>query len=205
MDEVDTRRETTSSRTDRATALGVAVRFDARPVPSSPMEPVARQRVDPLELARANWAAAGWGSAAAGMAAVTSIMRVQQLVLAEVERALRPFDLTFARYEVLMLLHFSRSGALPVGKIGQRLQVHPASVTNAVDRLERDGLVRREANPADRRSVMAALTPLGRERALRATEVLNAEVFGAFPLDDADTAELTALLRGLRRAAGDVD
>ena len=55
----------------------------------------------------------------------------------------RPYGLTFARFEALALLSFSRRGALPLGKIGDRLQVHPTSVTNTVNRLERDGLVRR--------------------------------------------------------------
>ena len=78
--------------------------------------------------------------------------------------------LTFARYEVLMLLSFSRQGALPLGKIGERLQVNAASVTNAVDRLEADGLVTRRSNPDDGRGRLARLTAswsaecLGRHR-----------------------------------------
>ena len=69
------------------------------------------------------------------MALVTSIMRTHQILSARVDATLAPFNLTFARFEVLMLLDFSRAGRLPLGKIGQRLQVHPASVTNAIDRL----------------------------------------------------------------------
>ena len=42
-----------------------------------------------------------------------------------------------------ILLGFSREGALPLGKAGARLQVHQTSVTNAVDRLEAQGFVRR--------------------------------------------------------------
>ena len=87
---------------------------------------------DPIDLAHSSWRDQGWGESADGMAVVTSIMRVQQVLLARVEAILRPLGLTFARYEVLMLLRFSRKGFLPVGKIGERLQVHPASVTNAV-------------------------------------------------------------------------
>ena len=92
------------------------------------------------------------------MAAVTSLMRAQQIVLARVEEVLRPFDLTFARYEVLMLmlmLLFGRSGSLPLSRLGDRLQVHPTSVTNAVDRLEAQGLVRRSPHPRDRRATLA--------------------------------------------------
>jgi DNA-binding MarR family transcriptional regulator len=137
------------------------------------------------------------------MAAVTSIVRVQQLLVAHVEAALRPLGLTFARYEVLMLLIFSRQGELPLGKIGERLQVHPASVTNAVDRLERDGLVRRVPNPRDGRGVLAAITPAGRQLAGRATEVVNDRVFRRLPLADDEVADLYRLLKVLRRAEGD--
>jgi DNA-binding MarR family transcriptional regulator len=158
---------------------------------------------DPIDLARDHWRVHGWPEAAEGMAAVTSIVRVQQLLVAHVEAALRPLGLTFARYEVLMLLIFSRQGRLPLGKIGERLQVHPASVTNAVDRLERDGLVRRVRNPADGRGVLAAITPAGRRLARRATDVVNDGVFRRLALDDDQLSELYRLLKVLRRAEGD--
>ena len=146
-----------------------------------------------------NWSARGWGEAAQGMAVVTSVMRVQQLLLRQVEEVLRPLGLTFARYEVLMLLGFSRTGALPVGKVGERLQVHPASVTNAVDRLERDGFVERIANPRDGRSVLASITPAGREVAGRASSALNQAVFTEVRLTGDEQATLYATLKQLRR------
>src|SRR4051812_35846544 len=118
--------------------------------------------IDPIAEARRQWEAHGWGDAAPGMALVTSVMRVQQLLAGQVDAVLRPHDLTLARYEVLMLLTFSRTGALPLGKIGERLQVHPASVTNAVDRLEAQRLVKRAPPPTDRRATLATLTPRGR-------------------------------------------
>lgn len=158
---------------------------------------------DPIDLARANWSRAGWAAASDPMGVVTSVMRAHQLLLGEVDRVLRPLGLTFARYEVLMLLHFSRAGALPVGKIGARLQVHPASVTNAVDRLEADGLVARHPHPDDGRSVMAELTADGRTLALRATAALNAEVFERLPVNATAQRELLVDLQELRRAFGD--
>ena len=97
---------------------------------------------DPIEEARRQWVAHGWGAAADGMAVVTSVMRVQQVFLGRVEELLRPLGLTFSRYEVLMLLGFTRRGSLPLGKIGERLQVHPASVTNAIDRSAASGRFR---------------------------------------------------------------
>ena len=139
------------------------------------------------------------------MAIVTSIMRVQQILLAEVEAALKPFELTFARYEVLMLLRFARRRSLPVGRIGARLQVHPASVTNAVARLEHDGLVERTQNPDDGRSVLASLTPAGAEVADAATDVLNTQIFSALPMSGNGRDELYQLLRDVRRAYGDFE
>ena len=158
---------------------------------------------DPIALAHENWTAAGWGDVADGMALVTSIMRVQQLMLARVEAVLRPFELTFARFEVLMLLHFSGRGSMPVGKIGERLQVHPASVTNAVQRLAAAGLVERATNPDDGRSVLAAITPTGRDLALDAAEALNREVFGDVGVDSGDRVTLIGYLADWRAAHGD--
>ena len=71
---------------------------------------------DPIELAKQNWNGAGWGDSTAGMALVTSVMRVQQVLLTTIDDLLKPYGLTFARFEVLMLLQFSRAGELPVGK-----------------------------------------------------------------------------------------
>lgn len=139
------------------------------------------------------------------MALVTSIMRVQQLLLARVEATLRPFDLTFARFEVLMLLTFSSRGELPVGKIGERLQVHPASVTNAVQRLEEAGLVERLANPDDGRSVIARISDPGRELARRAAEALNDAVFSDVGLPRGRHDETLDVLAEWRRAHGDFE
>ncbi len=158
---------------------------------------------DPIDEARRQWGLHGWEGAAPVMAVVTSIMRVQQLLLARADATLRPFDLTFARYEVLMLLSFSSRGALPLGKIGERLQVNPASVTNAIDRLEEQGLVERVPNPADGRGTLARLTEEGRARALAATEATNAEVFTDLGVAPDGVAHLFELLRDVRRAAGD--
>src|ERR1700723_2420494 len=131
-----------------------------------------RQPFDPIGEAHRPWAAR-WPEQADNMAAVTSGMRVQQILLARVEDTLKPYGLTFASYEALRLLAFTRSGSLPMGKIGVRLMVHPAAVTNAVSRLEQRGLVRRQMSPEDRRVVLAAITDDGRALAEAATSALN--------------------------------
>jgi len=156
---------------------------------------------DPIERAAAIWERR-FGEARA-MAAVTSIMRVHQILLSELDTLLRPFGLTFARYEALVLLSFSRAGALPLRLIGERLMVHPTSVTNTINRLERAELVVRRPNPQDRRGTLAEITPAGREVVADATEVLMAAGFGMTGYEDAQLDEMFRLLKSLRVDAGD--
>jgi DNA-binding MarR family transcriptional regulator len=157
---------------------------------------------DPIEEAQRQWTAHGWGAQAGAMAVVTSIMRVEQILLARVDDALRPFGLTFARFEALALLSFAKPAGLPLGKVGQRLQVHPASVTNAIDRLEAQGLARRRPHPSDGRTTLAQITPKGRRTAGRATDALN-RVFDQLDLSRGEASELFVLLRKLRQSEGD--
>ena len=168
------------------------------------MDALDARPLDPIAEARRNWVAHGWADAAEGMAAVTSVMRAHQLLQARVDGVLRPFGLTFARYELLMLLHFSRSGALPVTKASLRLQVHPTSVTNAVDRLEAAGLVARRPHPTDGRSALVEITPAGRDLAMEATSRLNHEVFEQPGLPPRSVGTLVRTLAELRERAGDV-
>jgi DNA-binding MarR family transcriptional regulator len=158
---------------------------------------------DPIAEARRQWDAHWGAEATAAMGAVTSIMRAQQVLLARLNELLEPWELTFPRYEALMLLLYSRAGALPLGKMGDRLQVHRASVTNVVDRLVEQGLVERVPQETDRRSVLAQITAEGRRVARAATERLNAERFGTSPLDDRRCDELFGLLEPMRADAGD--
>jgi DNA-binding MarR family transcriptional regulator len=135
------------------------------------------------------------------MSAVTSIMRAQQILLARLNETLKPFGLTFPRYEALMLLYYSRRGALPLGKMGVRLQVHRTSVTNIIDGLERSGYVVRERHERDRRTILAAITDRGREVAERATPVLNDMRFGIGPLEGEELAAITHIFERMRADA----
>ena len=135
------------------------------------------------------------------MSAVTSIMRAQQILLARLNDTLKPFDLTFPRYEALMLLYYSRRGALPLGKISDRLQVHRTSVTNIIDGLERSGLVTREPHERDRRTTLAAITPKGRETAAAVTPILNEMRFGTAPLEESELREITRIFERMRSDA----
>ncbi|SER50739.1 DNA-binding transcriptional regulator, MarR family [Lentzea xinjiangensis] len=139
------------------------------------------------------------------MAAVTSVMRVQQIIQSAVDAALKPHGLTFARYEALVLLYFSRKGALPMRVMGERLQLHPTSVTNIVDRLESDGLVRRTPHPTDRRTTLVEITDAGLARREQATAAVVEVNLGLKGLTDRQTEQLTDLLAKVRRASGDFE
>jgi DNA-binding MarR family transcriptional regulator len=156
---------------------------------------------DPIARAAETWEGRFGDSKA--MAAVTAIMRVQQILLAQLDGLLRPHGLTFARYEALVLLSFSRDGALPMRIIGERLMVHPTSVTNTIDRLEQQELVIRKPNPRDGRGTLAEITPAGREVMRRATDDLMAAKFGMGEYSHDQLEDMFGLLRGLRVNAGD--
>jgi len=156
---------------------------------------------DPIDRAARIWE--GRFGPSPSMAAVTSIMRAQQILLGELDALLRPYELTFARYEALVLLTFSRGGALPLRVIGERLMVHPTSVTNIISRLERQNMVVRRPNPADGRGRLAEITANGRAVVERATTDLMAAEFGLGGYEPGQLKEIFDLLRGLRLSAGD--
>lgn len=156
---------------------------------------------DPIAEARRQWDDRWSGGSA--MAAATSIMRAQQIVLGRVDEALKPHGLTFARYEALVLLAFSRRGSLPLARMGERLMIHPASVTNVIDRLEGQGLVRRVGHPTDRRLILAEITPAGRDVVDAATKSVVAVDLGVEGLSERELDQVTRLTRKLRLDAGD--
>ena len=156
---------------------------------------------DPIARAAETWETRFGDSAA--MAAVTAIMRVQQILLGQLDALLRPHGLTFARYEALVLLSFSREGELPMRIIGERLMVHPTSVTNTIDRLEAQGMVVRRQNPDDGRGRLAEITERGRDAVRVATRDLMKAEFGMGGYSKSELRDLFSLLRGLRVTAGD--
>jgi DNA-binding MarR family transcriptional regulator len=159
---------------------------------------------DVIEEAHRQWSQR-WPAAAESMATATSIMRAQQMILSAVDGALRPFGLTFARYEALVLLSFSQTGELPLGKMGQRLMIHPTSVTNIIDRLTEDRLVERVPHPSDRRATLARITPAGRALAAESTNAVNDIHFGMGGLSDRQMREVIAAVRSLRLSTGDFE
>ncbi|HVM69079.1 MAG TPA: MarR family transcriptional regulator [Gaiellaceae bacterium] len=141
-----------------------------------------------------------WGAEhVPAMRAVTTVMRAQQLLMARLNDVLRPHGLTFPRYEALMLLSYTKRGELPLGKVGDRLQVHRTSAKAIVEALEAEGLVERQPHPTDGRTTLVAITGVGRRVAREATEALHAVRFETAPLDDGELATLSDLLARLEQ------
>src|SRR3954466_11150793 len=154
---------------------------------------------DPIERAAQTWEER-FGPASS-MRAATSVFRVQQILLARFDEALKPHQLTFARYEVVVRPTSSRTGQLPLKVIGSRLMVHPTSVTNAIERLVRAGYVERRPQPAHGRRGLAAITDRGRDVVQVATEALTSQDFGLTDLPEADLDTLFGILKRVRLGA----
>lgn len=158
--------------------------------------------MDLVAEARRNWVERGFGEIEA-MVSVTSLARSHQIVLGRINQALSPMSLTFSRFEALALLSFARKNSMAMARLGERLQVHPTSVTSTIDRLERDGLVERSPHPDDRRATLVTLTGDGKKLAEKATTALEEIRWGMGDLPDAKLADLNDSLADVRASAGD--
>ena len=157
---------------------------------------------DPVEASRERWIQQGWSDSAGGMAAVVSVMRAEQIFLNRATAILRPIGLTFARYQVLGMLRWA--GPLTLGAVGHRLWITPATVTNAIDRLEGAALCRRVSHPTDARATLVQITAKGKRTFDRSVEKLNAELFSSVGLDEGELDQLVGLVEKIRAAEGDI-
>jgi DNA-binding MarR family transcriptional regulator len=157
---------------------------------------------DPLEEATTRWKNRGWPGPDE-FAAAQSVLIASQMILTAVDAVLEPFGLTFARYEALALLSFSKEGRLPIGKMSARLRVHPASMTNTVTKLEADGLLRRLSDSSDRRTVIAEITDAGWALVQRTTPALAEAQFGTAGLNPYQREAIVTIIRDFRIARGE--
>jgi DNA-binding MarR family transcriptional regulator len=160
---------------------------------------------DVVEASRRVWLERWEPEAASGMAVFTSILRSYQLLNDQVNKVMKAHDLTFARYEVLAWLATDPASSLTLSWISKTLRIPPATVTNLIDRLEDDGLVRRVPHPSDARTTLAEITPRGRRLANSATRDLNANVYERIGLSEAKRNQLIELLAELRVSGKEFD
>ena len=134
--------------------------------------------------------------------AASALVRTASLAGHQVDDLLKEHGLTFARFEVLLLLSWSRRGQAGLTRIGDQLLVHQASITGVVDRLEADGLVRRIRHDSDRRITLAQITNRGRAIAAAATQTIAERL--QLGITDTAASEIFALIQKLRTAAQDI-
>lgn len=158
---------------------------------------------DPILQAYDLWIDNGWEDCAPGMAAVTSLIRVHQVLIKRADQILAPVDLSFSRYVLLVTLYFSQ-GSLPLSQLGKQLQLHQTSITSLVDKLEAQGLIQRTPHPTDRRSTIARLTPAGSAVVAKAIKLLNSELYRDLGLPEADARQLIGLLMKMRLSWNDL-
>ncbi len=160
---------------------------------------------DVVEASRRVWLETWDAQSASGMAVFTAILRSEQLLHDQIKTVMSRYDLTFARYEVLTWLATDPESSVTLSWISRTLRIPPATVTNIIDRLEADELVRRAPHPTDARTTLAVITPTGRKLANDATNDLNADVYQRIGLSAAKRNQLVALLAELRVSGNEFD
>src|SRR4051794_22749406 len=99
-----------------------------------------------------------------GVAAWAALLRVHAAVVPKLERALAAQGMPLSWYDVLLELNAAPGRQLRMSELGARVVLSRERVSRVVDELERAGLVRRERNPDDKRSLLAIVTSQGRAR-----------------------------------------
>lgn len=160
---------------------------------------------DVVEASRRVWLERWSTEAASGMAVFTAVLRSYQLLIDDVNRVMKRHDLTFPRYQVLAWLATDPESSLTLSWISKTLRIPPATVTNLIDRLEADGLVRRVPHPSDARTTLAVITAQGSALVADATSHLNADVYERIGLSERRRGQLIGLLAELRANGGEFD
>lgn len=158
-----------------------------------------------VEASRRVWLERWDPEAASGMAVYTAVLRTYQLLNDEVNTVMRRHDLTFARHQVLAWLAMDPESSLTLSWISKTLRIPPATVTNIIDRLEDEGLVRRVPHPSDARTTLAVITARGEKVAAEATRDLNETVYECIGLSEPKRRRLVDLLAELRASGNDFD
>jgi DNA-binding MarR family transcriptional regulator len=156
---------------------------------------------DRIDRLLAEWRAERPELDAAAMAVVGRLLSIGRQLEARANAALKPLGLHYTDLDVLATL---RRGGRPYRRTPTELRdavlITSGAMTACLDRLERNGLIARVADPQDRRSSAAELTSEGRKRIDKAIGVRFAEAADALAgLSDAERARLAALLKKLGR------
>ena len=161
---------------------------------------------DLIAAGRERWEQKYGSSAADAMEAVSSLVRVREILVNFMDRYLSEVGMSFGEYDVLQVIADYGNGSLALGQIAPRARRffnHQTSMTNVVSRLVDRGLLTMRPDPGDRRVTLAELTPLGKRRLKKAHETLAGLQFGLEGLSRQEQRGLNALLGQVRLAHGD--
>ena len=161
------------------------------------------ERNDPVQWSREQWVA-HHQPAPSQFTAMVAILRTHQAMTAAIDVVLRGHDLTRTGYLLMTTLQLSRDGTRPLGQLSRHLMVPPTTVTLSLDQLEKRGLVKRNPHPTDRRTILAVLTPAGRDVLDSATKALAGADFGLSGVDDALSERVVDVLGEVREHIGDL-
>jgi DNA-binding MarR family transcriptional regulator len=162
---------------------------------------------DPIAAGRERWEQKYGTGAADAMQAVSSLVRVREILVNFMDDHLSEVGMSFGEYDVLQVIADYGNGSLALGKIAPRARRffnHQTSMTNVVSRLVDRGLLTMRQDPGDKRVTLAELTPLGKRRLKKAHETLAGLQFGLEGLSRQEQRDLNALLYRVRLAHGDL-
>lgn len=120
-----------------------------------------------------------------------SLIHAAHAIEQKFEEALAASNLSAAKFGALSVM-VAENRPISLGELAAKLTCVRSNITQLVDRLEKDGLVRRVDDPADRRGVLAEVTPLGRERqaeGLKATNKIHEEIASKLSPADREVLE----------------
>jgi DNA-binding MarR family transcriptional regulator len=159
---------------------------------------------DPLDWVDHYWRKQKLGDPASFIA-MGSMFRMHQFMTQEIERVLKPFELTRTSYLALATIQLSEHGVRLLSHIATYMLVHPTTITLIIDKLAAQGLVERVPHPTDRRATYAKITTAGTALMKKASAALEKADFGMPGVRGERASALTAMLTPVRRAAGDAD
>ncbi len=164
-----------------------------------------KQQHDPVQWMRYYWEQRSDDNPS-GFLAMTSVLRLHQLMTASLENCLRnEFSIGLTDFQILKALQLSETGTWLLSRMAWHLMVHATTVTLAVERLEAKQLVKRISHPRDRRATLVSITEDGRKLTDLATEALSRMEFGLPGLTVSQARSMTAAVARVRAVAGDED
>jgi len=131
-------------------------------------------------------------------AAVDRMHKITKYLDRTTERTVKVFGLNTGEFKVLLKLREAADQTMTAGALADRLDLSSSAMTNRLDRLEEDGLVARERDTEDRRSVLVTITPKGEDVLGQAVEHQGKkEATLLSVLSPEEQRELNALLRAM--------